>query len=91
MPAELPHPNYYDLVGDSGRINRSAVLALAWRRTRCERAIHARAGIPCPPWRALLAQELGLAWGWARAIQRGARWGTLHRPDRAAVRRDKAA
>jgi len=80
------------LVTDRGRLDRNAIMLFAWQRVRRERALHARAGIPCPPLRELLARELREAWGWARAVRRGRISRTLYEPGtistmRAATRR----
>jgi hypothetical protein len=68
------------LVTDCGRLDRNAVMLFAWQRVRRERALHARAGIPCPPLPELLARELREAWGWARAVRRGRLSGMLCEP-----------
>lgn len=86
MPARRPCPDYYDLITDAGRIDRSAAMTFAWRRVRHERARYARTGIPCPPVHVLLAQELRTAWGWAKAVQQGRAWGTLHVPGRSNIK-----
>jgi hypothetical protein len=75
------------LITDSGRADRNAIMLFAWQRVRRERALHARAGIPCPPPHVLLAQELREAWGWAKAVRRGRAWGTLCEPGRSTIRR----
>jgi hypothetical protein len=76
MPAR---PDYHDLITDAGRLDRSAVMAFAWRRLRLEQQRYRRAGIAAPPVRDLIAAELQQVWGWARAVRDGRRWGTLYR------------
>jgi len=75
------------LVTATGGLDRNAIMLFAWQRVRRERALHARARIPCPPLPVLLAQELREAWGWARAVRHGRTWGALYAPGRSTIRR----
>ena len=79
------------LIADTGRIDRNALMLFAWQRVRSERALWRRCGRPPPPLRQLIAHELSEAWGWARACRRGRQWGTLYNPRQAAGQFRRAA